>query len=495
MNVNASERILPRPALVASLAPRDLSEARELVSSVPAEATALEIRLDLAAERIPPGALLALDPRPVIATWRTTAEGGAFSGSGEEYRRLLEEAYSAGASIDVEHSSGLLREPAAFPDRNRVVVSSHSPFALPADWAERLDAMRATGARAAKLVAGAADLATSLRIAAIQADRGDDSLSVFPMGPASPPGRILSALFGAALVFGSVGTATAGGQLALAEMVGVYGVHRPRSLEALYGIVGQDVAGSLSPAVHNALFRARGLPFLYLPLPVADYDRARPENFAFDPAFRGFSVTHPWKRSAARAGIPSEDVRATGAANTLVLSRRRWRAENTDVDGIFEPLADHDTGEGRTAVVLGAGGVARAAIVAARKLGYEVLVAGRRDSEADALADELRVDSLSWEDVARSEADLYVNATPIGSRPGDPPAVPPSALEHRPLIFDCVYRKDGGETPTIAAARAARCPSIEGLQMFAAQALRQARLFGADGVTLQEIRAILAERA
>ena len=76
--------------------------------------------------------------------------------------------------------------------------------------------------------------------------------------------------------------------------------------------------------------------------------------------------------------MPSEDVVLTGAANTLVESRRRWRAENTDVDGIFDP-SDHDTGEGRTAIILGAGGAARAAVVAARKLGYEVLVAARRD--------------------------------------------------------------------------------------------------------------------
>ena len=77
-----------------------------------------------------------------------------------------------------------------------------------------------------------------------------------------------------------------------------------------------------------------------------------------------------------RRDVPgTEEVRATGAANTLVFGRGGWRADNTDVDGIFDPLADHDTGEGRTAVVLGTGGAARAAVVAARRLGYEVSVA------------------------------------------------------------------------------------------------------------------------
>jgi shikimate dehydrogenase len=184
-------------------------------------------------------------------------------------------------------------------------------------------------------------------------------------------------------------------------------------------------------------------------------------------------------------------VRATGAANTLVLSRGGWRAENTDVDGVFDPLADHDTGEGRSAVILGAGGAARAAVVAARKLGYEVMVASRRDEQADALALELDVDSLAWEDVAGSEADLYFNATPIGSREEDPPAFPASVFTNRPLVFDSAYRRDGSPTSTIRAARAAGCPVVEGIRMFAAQAVRQARLFGVEDATLEEVTRLL----
>ncbi len=167
------------------------------------------------------------------------------------------------------------------------------------------------------------------------------------------------------------------------------------------------------------------------------------------------------------------------------------RAENTDVDGIFDPLADHDTGEGRGAVVMGAGGAARAAVVAAKKIGYEVLVASRRDDRADALAAEMGVDSLAWEYVAKSEADLYVNATPIGSSDEDPPALPASVLENRPLVFDCVYRRDGRATPTIRAAREAGCPVIEGIRMFAAQAVRQARFFGVADATQEEVTGLL----
>ena len=463
------------------------------MARVPAEANAIEFRMDLAERPIPPAALLALDSRPVILTWRSLAEGGNFSGSAEEYARLVEECYAAGATVDVEHARGLLADERRFADRERVIASLHSPFSLPGDWQEKVSAMKQSHARAVKMVAGVADVAAGLRIAELQRDTGDPAVSIFPMGPTSAPGRVLSALFGAALVYGPVERETAAGQIPIGDLLSIYEVNRPRPLEALFGVIAGSTARSLSPYLHNALFRARDLPYLYLPLQVSDFARENPPEIAFEPPFRGFAVTQPWKLEAARAGTPSEEVRLIGASNTLVRARTGWRAENTDVDGVFDPLADHGTGEGRSAVVLGAGGAARAVVVAARRLGYEVAVTARRDAEADRLAEAMKVDSMAWADLASSEADLYVNATPIGWKDEDPPAIPPILFEAKPIVFDCVYRRDGRETSTIRAARAAKCPTVEGLQMFTAQAVRQAQLFGLEDVTLAEVAAILRD--
>jgi shikimate dehydrogenase/3-dehydroquinate dehydratase type I len=487
------DNVLPIPARIASLAPRDAADAKRLVARLPAGANAIEFRMDLAERSIPAAALLGLDARPAILTWRSLAEGGGFSGSADEYRRLVAEAYDAGATVDVEHARGLVAERSAFPERERVLVSLHSPFSLPVDWEEKLAAMRASGARAVKLVAGAADLAAGLRIAELQKRHADGRVAIFPMGPASAPGRVLSALFGAALVYGPVERDTAPGQLPISDLLAIYEVERPRPIEALFGVVAGSTARSLSPRLHNALFRSRELPYLYLPLQIADFEREKPHEIVFDPPFRGFAVTRPWKRAAARAGRPSEDVRLIGASNTLVRDESGWRAENTDVDGVFDPLADHGTGEGRSAVVVGAGGAARAVVVAARRLGYEVTVTARRDAEADRLAEAMHVDSLAWADLAATEADLYVNATPVGWGDDEPSAIPPSLFDARPLVFDCVYRRDGRETATIRAARAARCPTVEGLQMFAVQAVRQSQLFGVEGATTDEVLGILRE--
>ena len=485
------DRTLRIPAYVASMAPKDLGDARRLVSQLPEGPLTLEYRLDLADEAIDPRALLEVDPRATIVTYRTLREGGRFGGAADEYRRLVAEAYGAGATVDVEFSSGLLASPSTFPDRRRVIVSLHAPFGLPDDWQERLAAMRATNARAVKLVAGAAHVEAGLRIGDLQKLHGDGVVAIFPMGPASAPGRVISAHHAAALVYGSIGPETAPGQIAMRDLLEVYDVVRPRRFEALFGVVAGSTARSLSPRLHNTLFASRGLPYLYLPLQVADYERERPHDIVFDPPFRGFAVTQPWKLAAARAGRPSEDVKKIGAANTLVRDRARWRAENTDVDGVFDPLADHGTGEGRSAVIVGAGGAARAAAVAARRLGYEVALCARRDAEADRVAAELGVDSLAWADLAASEADLYVNATPVGWRDGEAPALPAAVLEARPLVFDCVYRRDGKETATVRAARQKKCPTVEGLQMFVVQAVRQAQLFGVEGVGNDEVRDIL----
>ncbi|HTY42802.1 MAG TPA: type I 3-dehydroquinate dehydratase [Thermoanaerobaculia bacterium] len=487
------DRTLLIPAYVASMAPRDLGDARRLASQVPPWANALEYRLDLSEERIDPRALLPIDSRPAIVTYRTLREGGRFEGPADAYRRVVTEAYDAGAIVDVEFSSGLLASSTVFPERRRVVVSRHSPFGLPDDWKESIAAMRATGANAVKLVAGAAHVEASLRVGELQKGLADGVVAIFPMGPASTPGRVISAHHGAALVYGSIEGETAPGQIAMRDLLEVYDVVRPERFDALFGVVAGSTARSLSPRLHNTLFRSRGLRYLYLPLQVADFEREKPHDIAFDPPFRGFAVTQPWKLAAFRAGRPSEDARRIGAANTLVWKKGVWRAENTDVDGVFETLADHGTGEGRSAVVVGAGGAARAAVVGARRLGYEVVVTARRDAEADRVAEELGVDSLAWEDLPSSEADLYVNATPVGWKDDEPPAIPVAVMEERPIVFDCVYRRDGKDTTTIRAARARKCPVVEGLQMFAVQAVRQAELFGVEGVTPDEVLSILRE--
>ena len=234
---------------------------------MPARASAIEYRLDLAETPIPPRALLDLDPRPVIATYRSLAEGGRFDGSAEEYRRLAAEAYEAGATVDLEHGRGLLSDRSAFPIRERVVVSRHSPFALPEDFGEQVAAMLATGARAVKLVAGAGDLPASFRIASLQRGQPRGSCRSFRWAPRALPGASSRRSPAPRSSTGRSSARRREDRLPIADLLDVYEVDRPRAIDALFGIVGGSPKGSLSPLLYNALFRARGLAHLYVPLP------------------------------------------------------------------------------------------------------------------------------------------------------------------------------------------------------------------------------------
>ena len=105
--------------------------------------------MDLADRPIPPAALLALDPRPIDPDLAVARRGRELQRlRPRSTRRLVEEGYAAGATVDVEHARGLLSDRRRFPNRDRVIVSLHSPFSLPADWDAKVSAMRAgRGAR------------------------------------------------------------------------------------------------------------------------------------------------------------------------------------------------------------------------------------------------------------------------------------------------------------------------------------------------------------
>jgi 3-dehydroquinate dehydratase / shikimate dehydrogenase len=494
------EHVVPIPAYVASLAAGDPLRVEAALRSLPAGANAVEFRMDLA-DAVPDSSLLRLGSLCTILTYRTRREGGRLAASRDDYRRAVERAYAAGATVDVEIRSGLLSDPGFCPDRTRVIASAHpAPGLAPV----REDEALAVAARAVKLVVSGGSLGESLAAAARQRHAAP-RLAVIPMGVAAAPGRILSSRFGAPLTYGSLERATGQGQLPLADMLSIYGVADRRPIERLFGIVARDPASTLSPMAQNALWTRRGLPGLYLPLPVDDFSADWSALDAFEPAFQGVSVTIPWKAAAAGVGVPSEEVRAIGVANTLVRNgaarrgARNWKAFNTDVEGVFQPLADFGGGNGRAAVVVGSGGAARAAGLAAARLGYEVTFSSRQPDHARKAAAALGASSVPLSMLPTLVADLWIHATPLGRSDEDPLPIPPEALACRPIVFDCVYRRGPGgageETRLVRRARDAGCRVIDGLTMFAHQAARQAALFGIADATAEEILEVLGKRA
>lgn len=208
-------------------------------------------------------------------------------------------------------------------------------------------------------------------------------------------------------------------------------------MTARYVLIGHPLDFSLSPALHRAAYRTLGLDAEYELLPIAPIDLASTLSALRRGDWAGANVTVPHKQAAlAAADEASPLADGIGAANTLVrLPDGSLRAENTDVAGFAESLAalGWAEGGGRRALVLGAGGGARAAACALLQAGYRVSVAARSSGAAALLAGSLHrhlrgadLSTLPWRDAelaaAVQTARLLVQATPLGSsdRPEDP---------------------------------------------------------------------------
>jgi shikimate dehydrogenase len=255
------------------------------------------------------------------------------------------------------------------------------------------------------------------------------------------------------------------------------------------GVLGWPVAHSRSPAIHNAALAELGLDgswhYQRLPVPPALFESVT--RALAGSGFVGANVTIPHKEAAlAVAGEASEAAREIGAANTLTLSSDGTiAAENTDAPGLIAALAEPVAG--KRALVLGAGGSARAAVWALLHAGAsEVSVWNRTPERAQRLAHELGARA-----VAHAEpADLLVNCTSVGLETGDgdtprtaseirlePLATDVYALNQVGLTFDqvgeysnvvdLVYRAT--PTPLVAAARAHGSRTVEGLDVLVAQ--------------------------
>jgi shikimate dehydrogenase len=235
---------------------------------------------------------------------------------------------------------------------------------------------------------------------------------------------------------------------------------------ALAGVLGHPVSHSRSPAMHNAAFEELGLDWRYVKLPVPpelfeETVRALPAS-----GYRGANVTIPHKLAAlAVADRASAAAHAVGAANTLTFEDGGIEADNTDAGGFLAALGEPP--EGLRALVLGAGGAARAVVWALREAGAaEVSVWNRTPERADELASALEARA-----VHRPEpADLVVNATSVGLRDTDSIAgLPLAGLAAPAVAVELVYRGDGSETPFAGWARSAGARVVDGVEVLVRQ--------------------------
>jgi shikimate dehydrogenase len=241
--------------------------------------------------------------------------------------------------------------------------------------------------------------------------------------------------------------------------------------------------------MQNAALVAVGLPdwrYQLLPVPPELFEETVPA--LAQAGFRGANVTLPHKQAAlALADDPTPRARTIGAANTLIFSDNgAIRADNTDAPALVSALPFPPAG--RTAVVLGAGGSARAAVWGLLDAGAaDVRVWNRTPERAQTLCSELGGTPVERIDAA----DLLVNCTSIGLRAGDLPfkALPLSAddLDHYHCVVDLVYRES--ETPLAQAARKREIAVVDGLALLIGQGALSFELFTGRTAPIDAMRA------
>lgn len=246
------------------------------------------------------------------------------------------------------------------------------------------------------------------------------------------------------------------------------------------GVIGYPIAHSLSPRMQGAAIAASGADCAYIAMPVA------PEALAAAVAglrclgFAGFNVTIPHKVAI----LPlldalDESARAIGAVNTVSLEAGRLRGYNTDGSGFVAALQRRGFAvEGCRALLLGAGGAARAVLwglaeAGARSLAIGARVAGKARALAASLALRVEVEALDWRDASfvslLGQADLLINATPLGMSP-HVDAMPPVHWEAvRPETFVCDLIYNPAQTRFLRAAKERGCAVMNGEGMLVEQ--------------------------
>jgi shikimate dehydrogenase len=232
----------------------------------------------------------------------------------------------------------------------------------------------------------------------------------------------------------------------------------------VFALIGDPVAHSLSPAMQNAAFRALGLRAVYVALRCT-HDDVAPLIQALARAGGGGNVTIPHKEAAALAVARRlDDAGEVGACNVFWSEQGALLGGNTDVEGLLRALEPLEPPAGPWLIV-GTGGGARAAAVAAARCGAGVAVSSRSADRAAAF--ERWVAERGVEPASPQECRLVINATPVGLRADDPLPLDPGAAPEAVAAFDMVYRT--GETPWVRAMRAAGRRAADGRGMLVAQ--------------------------
>jgi 3-dehydroquinate dehydratase/shikimate dehydrogenase len=465
-----------------------------------AETSWLEVRGDLVGD-LDPALLRREFAGKLLYTLRSRAESGAFDGSAERRKRRLIEAAERYDLVDLEAARDLSPDILkAIPPEKRL-LSWHGPATSVDGLKAVFEKMAAVDAVLYKLIPTAAQAGEEIAPLLLLAGLERRDVAAFAAGPAGAWTRLVAPRLGAPVVYGALGTVPgAPGQITIRRLREDFGLPELRPVEKLFGIVGDPVDHSLSPRLHNAAYRALGIPALYLPFHAesfGDFWLEVVESEALEQLglpVRGLSVTTPHKEAAlAVAAATSPRAERIGAANTLVWNDGVWEGESTDPDGVVLPLQARGIDlAARRAAVVGTGGAGRSAAEGLAAAGARVTLVNRGVERGERAAALLGLPFLPLDAFDPTQFNLLVNATTLGRAGEDRREAlpfPVDRLRAGTVVVDLVYRET--PTPLLQAAAEREILTVDGREVLLYQALGQFRMMTGREMPVDLARRVL----
>jgi 3-dehydroquinate dehydratase/shikimate dehydrogenase len=404
---------------------------------------------------------------------------------------LLRRAAEAGCAwCDVEVESAERIAPAELKELRRagarIMISFHDFRATPHNLASVVRRLERCGGDAIKIAAHARTIGDSVRLLSIARQRRN--VVVVPMGDVGLPARVLALRAGSALAYAAANEATAPGQLSVAQMRETFRAEELDRRTRVYGVIGNPLAHSLSPLMHNAAFATRHINAVLLPFLVGDL-----KGFlAACPVLgiTGFAVTLPHKQAIISHLDGCDPLAARiGAVNTVVIrGNGRLYGYNTDYVGVLRALSSRmELKDGRVLLV-GAGGAARAAAFALAEAGAIVSICTRREEKAASLARVAGAATISRRDLKREFFDAIINATPLGMHRKDASPLRAEELNCR-VVMDMIYRPM--RTKLLELAERRGLETVSGVEMFIAQGIAQWEIWMGERAPVETMRKVV----
>lgn len=457
----------------------------EMQEAVRRGADLIELRLDFIAKAADFKRLMAEKKCELMATVRRPADGGRWAGTEDARRMLLRQCIVSGGFEWVDLETDVANEIRRYKNVKRV-VSYHNLREVPENLDVIYESMCEQDPDVVKIAVTATSFTDNRRVLDL-VRRATKPTAAFCMGELGVCSRLMGPALGSPFVYAAFNKerGIAPGMPSFQEVRGTYHFERVNAESKVYAVAGDPIGHSFSPLVHNSAFVHHGVNALYVPIWVPKGQFAECLRI-FSGIVSGYSVTIPHKESAAHeARTRDKTVDEVHAANTLVASDDGFRAFNTDyrafLDALHVGLKPGPRGgppdlHKVPALILGAGGMARAAAHALAKAGCTLWISSRTHDRADKLAGEVGGETLDWKARHKEGCRIAINCTPIGMHPNvDESPLHSSYLRPELLVFDTVYVPE--TTLLVKEARARNSTVVTGVDLFVRQAGLQFELF------------------